>query len=58
MSTCTVTKDAWFVQERLRLTAVLTRSGESASAIAVRLHVTRRTVERYRARLRRAQSQK
>lgn len=41
-----------FIEERLRATAVRSLQGESAREIAVRLGVTMRTVERYKARLR------
>lgn len=44
------------VRERLRSALLLTRSGESAPAIAVRLGVHPRTVTRYRARLREQQA--
>jgi DNA-binding NarL/FixJ family response regulator len=46
------------VAERLRWTASLTRSGESASDIAIRLGVTQRSVERYRSRLHATRPQK
>lgn len=42
-----------FVQERIRKAALLTRAGQSAKEIAVRLDVSQRTVTRYRAALRR-----
>jgi len=42
------------VQERRHRADLLTRSGESASTIAVRLGVSQRSVERYRTQLRRA----
>ena len=47
----TVSRERIFVDERVRVTDALTRCGEPASAIAVQLHVSTRTVERYRARL-------
>jgi len=43
----------WCVDERAFRAMALTRAGESGREIAVRLGVSRRTVERYRARARR-----
>jgi hypothetical protein len=42
------------VEERIRLTAVLTRAGLSANAIAVQLGVDCRSVQRYRHRIKQA----
>lgn len=49
-----IDKHQMFVQERIERAAALTRSGQSAKKIAVRIGVSERTVTRYRA-LRRAQ---
>lgn len=51
MSNYAVACERALVLDRVRRTAVLTRMGESASEIAVRLKVSQRTVERYRARI-------
>ncbi|MBO3751568.1 HTH domain-containing protein [Streptosporangiaceae bacterium NEAU-GS5] len=47
-----IEKTAADIDERIRRTATLTRQHLSAEAIAYRLGVSARTVQRYRARLR------